>query len=218
MGIDVGRENTGVVTYDIANGEVCRNATIQLQLRDMRLTRSFNPQYYRLDLMASMLNELVKQDEPILSVIEDYIYGDRAATVEDLRGMDRDPLKLAEMHGMICSVFARNRVPMIKVSPTQMKLFMTGKGNADKRGMIKAVWNQYQVSMPDEHQYDALCAVHIGRFFILYCKDPRHDHFKNNTYRERVCYNLYMDKRFEGVGEKVVELIRLKSEVTDQAK
>lgn len=213
MGVDVGRENTGVVTYDIANGAVCRNATIRLQLRDMRLTRSFNPQYYRLDLMASMLNELIKQDEPILGSVEDYIYGDRAATAEDLQQMDRDPLKLAEMHGMLCSMFAKNNVPIIKPGNTTMKFFMAGHGHADKRKMIKAVYDEYKISMPDEHQYDALCAAHIGRYFALYCTNPTHKIFKSSPYKERTCYTLYMDKRFEGVGEKVRELIRERSEI-----
>lgn len=215
-GIDVGRENTGYATWDIENKQIHRHTTIRLPLADTRKTKSYNPIYYRLSLMDSMLEALIVADEPILAVVEDYIYGTRGVTPEDVENMDRDPLKLAEMHGVICSCIARCGVPLVKVSPTSMKLIMTGKGNTDKRKMIQAVYNTFKVSMPDEHQYDALCAAHIGRLYLLYINRPAHPIFLKDPVVERACNHLYMDKRYEGVAEEIRNRINAISEVVEK--
>lgn len=215
-GIDVGRENTGYTVWDIAEKRIHRNGTIKISLAEARKTKSYNPIYYRLSLMDSMLESFLMADTPILAVVEDYIYGTKGITVEDVENMDRDPLKLAEMHGVICSCVARCDIPLLKVSPTSMKLIMTGKGNSDKRKMIQAVYNTFKVSMPDEHQYDALCAAHIGRLYLLYITRPWHSVFSKYPVIERACNHLYMDKRYEGVSEEVRKRINTISEVVEK--
>jgi Holliday junction resolvasome RuvABC endonuclease subunit len=211
-GVDVGRQHTGVTTYDITEGKIYGNFTISLALADVRQSHPCNPQYYRLDLMGSILREKLREANPVLVVVEDYIYGKRPITAEDVENMDRDPLKLAEMHGRLCSVIASLDLPMIKISPSQMKLFATGSGTADKRKMIKHVYQQYKVSLEDEHQYDALAAAHIGRVFLLYLRNPMHKVFKNQYYAT-VCNNIMFDKRFEGVATMTRGLLEERSEV-----
>lgn len=215
-GIDVGRAHTAVVTYDVSESKVCSNHTIDLPLAQVRRSKSYGPQYYRLSLLGSMLETILKDEDPVLVMVEDYIYGKRGLTVEDVENMDRDPMKVAETHGLVYATIAKCDLPMIKTSPTQMKLFMTGNGLADKRKMIKSVYNVYRVSMPDEHQYDALCAAHIGRILLLYMTKPTHKLFTHNAYIERTCHNLIMDKKFEGVHDEMLKRIRIKSEVTSE--
>lgn len=124
--------------------------------------------------------------------------------------MDWDSLSLAEIHGVLMAVLGRWGIPAIKVSPTQMKYFMTGKGNCDKREMIKKVHDYYGEEMTDEHQFDALAAAHVGRHFIQYCHRPNS---LRPGYPRNVCNTLMYDKRFRGVAEKVKSNLQEFSEV-----
>jgi Holliday junction resolvasome RuvABC endonuclease subunit len=199
------------VIWNILEKRIDTATTIDISLGDARKARNYNPVYYREDFVASALGAVVKQfyntDMPIiLASVEDYVYGDKAATLEDFQNADKDPMKLAETHGVICSSLARMGIPIIKPSISLIKYFVTGYGHADKRRVIKHVHQIYGCSLPDEHQYDALAAVHVARYFVAFCRNPGKCNFKHHELK--AMNRLMTDRRFEGVGAEVKERYR----------
>jgi hypothetical protein len=161
------------------------------------------------NILRAMYDAIIKKDwEAAHEQARQIRDEDAIALVER---MDWDALALAEIHGVFLATLGRWGIPAIKVSPTQMKYFMTGNGKADKRLMIKMVYRYYKAEMPDEHQYDALAAAHIGRYFIQYCRKPQSI---KPGYPRSVCNTIMFDKRFKGVAEEVRLNLQKLSEVT----
>jgi len=203
IGIDVGRQHTGVVSWNLLEKKVDHNETINISLGEARSIRDYNSEHFRNNLIASMLVGILSNlgKEIILASVEDYIYGDKDATDEDVKNRDRSPLQLAETHGVILAALAKMEIPVIKPSASLMKYFVTGFGHSEKVKMIKAIWNIYKTSMPDEHQYDALCAVHVARYFVAYCISP--SSLKIKTYERNAMNQMMFDHRFHGVADEV---------------
>jgi len=206
LGIDPGRRHTGVVIWNILEKRIDTAVTIDISLGDARKTRNYNPAYYRENQIASMLFPIITKyyetDMPIvLASVEDYVHGDKAATLEDFQNSDKEPMKLAETHGVIHSLLAGRGIPIIKPSITLIKFFCTGYGFADKRRIIKSMYEIYKAGLSDEHQYDALAAVHVARYFVAYCRRPANCNFKHHELK--AMNRLLFDKRFEGVAAEV---------------
>lgn len=125
--------------------------------------------------------------------------------------MDWDALSLAEVHGIFMATLGKWGVPTIKISPTQVKYFATGRGRADKRAVIKSIYKSYDKELDDEHQFDALACVHIARYFVQYCHKPNS---LRPGYARNVCNTIMFDKRFKGVAEQVRLNLKKLSEIT----
>lgn len=60
-------------------------------------------------------------------------------------------------------IFGLGYEPPLLVSPSQVKKFATGAGNASKRDVERAVWRRYpDVELRDDNQADALVLAAIG--------------------------------------------------------
>ena len=91
--------------------------------------------------------------------------------------------KLIELGGIIKYDLWLKGVPYIKVPPTTLKKFITGKGNAKKEDIKLAVYKKYGREFKTSDEADAFSLVVLG---IKYCKTPS-DKFKGITQSEEGC-------------------------------
>ena len=50
----------------------------------------------------------------------------------------------------------------VLVTPSQLKKFVTGKGNADKNVVMKEVYKRFHIDTDDDNTADAVVLGHIG--------------------------------------------------------
>ena len=68
-------------------------------------------------------------------------------------------------------------IDILLVPPTTLKMFITGKGNADKEAVAIAVQNSLDVSFSTSDQYDAAGLLTMGEAYLdnrLLPRDRRH--------------------------------------------
>lgn len=104
----------------------------------------------------------------IASLIDKWHGEDRPAWVIESpsymsRGRSHDKV-LVGWHMLIdFMVFELGYNPPLLVTPSQLKKFATGAGNASKRDVERAVWKRYpDVELSDDNQADALVLAAIG--------------------------------------------------------
>ena len=203
IGIDPGRAYTGICVWDLVTKKVIYSSTFGMPLGEARKEVKFNPSWYRLSEMYNfLLSELADFRFSGVCLIEDYPYYGKM-TQEDYENMDRSPLQLAESHGAIYCAMAAMKIPCIKVTPTQMKYFVTGKGFADKRLVIKKVYELYQEPLLDEHQFDALGLCHMGRYLVVFALNPKK--FNEKGYEYLTLNSLLMDQRHAGFKKEIIK-------------
>ncbi len=77
----------------------------------------------RIGDLHEALFTLAQQHAPTLCVLESAFMGKNAQSA----------LKLGQARGAMIAAMSRCQVPMVELSPTEVKQFITGKGNADKQ-------------------------------------------------------------------------------------
>lgn len=203
IGIDPGRAYTGICVWDIVAKKIVYNGTFGMPLGEARKGAKWNPSWYRLSELNDFLRDELKDFRfSAVGLIEDYPYPGKM-NKEDFENMDRSPLQFAQTHGVIYSAMAAMQIPFIKVTPTQMKYFVTGYGHADKRQVIKHIFELYKEPLLDEHQFDALCLCHMGRYITVFAVDP--SLFKEDGYEYMTINSLLMDNRHAGFKREVIK-------------
>jgi Holliday junction resolvasome RuvABC endonuclease subunit len=166
-----------------------------------------NPEFARLFLLSRAVEKFIKEEiiqkecQSALAIVEDYAYGDSTISIEEFRKMDKMSLEVAEAYGVILSILASYSVPTIKVTPSQMKYFVTGDGHCQKTDIIKKMYKIYDVVMNDDHQYDALALAHIGRYFVLFCQNQ--NIIPEGTYEYNVIVRLAYDQKYTMVSKEL---------------
>ena len=205
IGIDIGRANTGTVIYDTIEKEVTAFTTIELPIAKVKRHAKFNATSYRLALLHDSLIRFIERNidtscgEPALAVIEDYAYGNAKISLEEFRKMDKMTLEVGEVNGVVYMTIYQLGIPMIKISPTQLKYFVTGDGSCDKIDVIRSMHKRYRYPLEDDHQYDALALCHIGRYYCVFCKNPAS--IPEGSYEYNVMINLAFDMKYASVSK-----------------
>ncbi len=208
IGVDIGRANTGVTIYDSILKTV-RSMTIELPIHKMRSKALFNPHSYRLSEARNTfisfvcnhvdIDMLGHQGEKCIAIVEDYAYGDKKITVEEFRKMDKMSLELAEVYGVIKEALFAMEIPIVMISPSQLKYFVTGNGRCEKTAIIKEMFRIYKASLSDDHQYDALALCHIGRYFTLFCQNQKA--IPEGSYEYNVVTKLAYDEKYSPIAK-----------------
>ena len=194
IGVDTGRQHTGIVVLDLSTMRLEDHVTCSISLKESRRSSAFNAGANRLNMLREFMAVYLKrlEGEDALACVEQYIWGSRFKVprekdlgsltpveyrhhmnmLREIAHTDRDPMQVAEIHGAVSTVFSQLRIPMIKPTPSEVKFLTVGYGHADKRAMIRGIHSLYGVSLDDEHQYDALAVAHVGRLFISFCLAP----------------------------------------------
>jgi Holliday junction resolvasome RuvABC endonuclease subunit len=102
--------------------------------------------------IASFVGNMCLEDEIDLAVIEGYGYGNHhtLATLVEIGFAIR------------CEVVRSRGVALVEVSPTSLKKFVTGRGNAKKSEMLSHLWKTWGIGLDDHNVGDAAGLALIG--------------------------------------------------------
>lgn len=134
MGLDLSLTGTGLVILN-ASGDAIDSMTISPKLRDME----------RLAFIRSTVGKVLSNYNPMLTCIEGYSMGSRAGQLASI----------GELGGVIKLLLHRNGFRYTIVAPTQLKKFVTGKGNAMKDEIMMHVYKRWGWEAKDNNQADA---------------------------------------------------------------
>lgn len=205
IGVDPGRRHTGICAWSMREKRVVGNMTFNMSVDQARKESPFNPEWWRLHCLRGEIVQFCEDFPNPVGVIEQYpFYG--KMTKEDFEKMDKSIMDLAETHGAIQCALAQLNAPSVKVTPTQVKCFVTGNGAADKRQVIKSVFAMYGTALEDEHQFDAMCMCHIGRYLVVFIVDPWR--LKKGTYEYNTCNDIKMYFKHKGFAEAILTLLK----------
>jgi crossover junction endodeoxyribonuclease RuvC len=151
FGIDpgFGRMGFGFVQYDGHGFELIDTGCIT--------TESDLSHGERLKIIAADLRQLLEQHQPDRVAIEELFFGKSTTTA----------MKVAEARGVAQLVCAELNLPILELKPNQIKLAVTGDGNADKgqmQEMVRRLLELDQVPKPDDAAdalATAICAATI---------------------------------------------------------
>lgn len=97
--------------------------------------------------------ELVRTLRPALVLIEGYSFGSQG------RGM-RD---IAELGGVLRAQLVGEQARVVEVSPSSLKKWATGKGNAGKVAVATSLTKRYGVEFSSDNKADCYALVELGR-------------------------------------------------------
>lgn len=150
LGIDPGLAGTGFALLADPNLVLSCSTVVTIPGRDGA----------RLLAITNHLRELLKADPPAEASIEEVFMGRNATSA----------VGVAQARGAILNVLEECGVPVFEYKPSQVKIILTGYGNADKNQIGRML--AAQVKMPegrlDDHARDAiaiaLCHARSRRF------------------------------------------------------
>lgn len=100
-----------------------------------------------------------KQGDKRLNIIRDRVRADAAGVglvmMEDLPRHAHGAGVTGMVQGAVRVVLNDLHIPYVLVTPATLKMFATGKGNADKSAMILAAFKRGGVEFADDNQCDA---------------------------------------------------------------
>ncbi len=148
FGIDpgFGRCGFGVVMFDGSDYEMIDTGCITTETETAHQDRLLEIEQ---DIM-----ELLTRTNPEVVVVEELFFGKSSTTA----------MKVAEARGVVLAAVARAGLPLIELKPNQIKLAVTGDGNADKtqmQQMVKRLLSLSSVPKPDDAA-DALAVAIAG--------------------------------------------------------
>lgn len=163
VGIDPSLNSLGIA-YRRADGAVyatCLHAGKTLR-GPARLSALRDAVMYHIDQVVPV--------RPSLVVLEGYAMGFGARNSSAITGM-------AELGGVLRVALYEHQIRTMIVPPTVLKLFVTGKGNADKSAVAKALQNEFKFNFSKSDQYDASGLLIMGEAALnarLLPRDARH--------------------------------------------
>lgn len=122
LGIDPGSTRAGFGFVESVGTKV--------KLLDCGLLKVLSKEpHLRLEELAKSYDLLLKKEKPDLVALEKLFFMKNIKT-----GME-----VAQARGVLMLVTAQNKVPFIEIAPTEVKRFIAGSGNADKKSVEKMV-------------------------------------------------------------------------------
>ena len=114
---------------------------------------------YRLVYIRNQLASVLQKAAPTLVVLEDYAMGARGNNM----------FHIGELGGILKALIWERSIDLLLLSPTMLKLAITGKGNADrgkagkgKPEMRKALNDRFGYDIPQNDEADAAGLMIIG--------------------------------------------------------
>lgn len=163
IGIDPGIGSTGYGILEISpakNKNKLKAKCLTFGLISTTLKENF-PQ--RLKRLYFEINKLIKQYRPGVLVIENVFFFKNLKTF----------IPVSRAEGAIILAAARNKVPVLEVTPLQVKLEVAGYGRSEKKEVetaIKKLLRIKEIPRPDDIA-DALGVALCGAIKLAKCKD-----------------------------------------------
>ena len=111
----------------------------------------------RIRYIRDAVEEALNRYTPDLVAFEGYALG--------FRGKSNIIFDLGELGGVLKLLILERSIDILLVPPTSLKLFATGKGNADKEKVSLAVRSMLGVTFSTSDQYDAAGLMLMGEMF-----------------------------------------------------
>ena len=108
----------------------------------------------RLQLIASEVSRTIQAWNPALVILEAY-----APNPRNMKTI----ITQVEVGTVIKQILFRERFPWVEVKPSTLKKWTTGKGNADKEGMAKAVKQRWSLATWSHDIVDAFALAQMGQ-------------------------------------------------------
>lgn len=177
IGIDPSITSTGIVV--LRNGEIERALTtknkpelgviervrrIYEQINNVieNLATCSSAAYFAANYLESppLSPKKIQWEPPSLIVIEGFSYGSKGRGVFDIAYLGYRIREELERYR------TEDDIPWLEVSPSQLKQFATGKGNANKEIVLQQVYKRWGVELTDNNQADAYVLAQIGRAYL----------------------------------------------------
>ena len=151
IGLDISLSNSGIVKLDTENNTISK-FTIKTHPNPNRMAR------------------LEKFWKIFLEIIDDYCFGDKVLANKVLFSLEdysyairnsRSLISLAEQGGLIRFHFHKIGANLQLYAPAEVKKFATGKGNAKKELMIKAVYKKWGFDTNDQNLADGYVVARL---------------------------------------------------------
>jgi len=142
LGIDPGLANTG---YGVINYEKCRAENIEYGSISTSHQEDFARRLFQI---YSRLDQLIKKHRPAKVGIEKIYFAKNAKTA----------MQVGQAKGVAMLAAALNKVPIVELTPLQVKRSLSGYGKADKgqiQKMVKLLLKLKEIPRPS-HAADAL--------------------------------------------------------------
>lgn len=124
----------------------------------------YNPQNeleHKLKKMYEDVKDLVLEYKPEVVSIEGQFFGRNARTLRSL---------CESVGAMKVAVLLNSDCPIIDYTPSELKITLTGKGQASKEEMIESVESKFGITLPDD-EADSIAA---GLAYIMFHPDEAH--------------------------------------------
>lgn len=118
----------------------------------------------RLMFFRNAIERHIKRVSPDLVAYEGYALG--------FRGKSNTLFDLGELGGVLKLLILEMGVDILLVPPNNLKLFTTGKGNADKSQVSVAVGEALDVKFSTSDQYDAAGLLWMGETYRKFSGKP----------------------------------------------
>jgi crossover junction endodeoxyribonuclease RuvC len=138
LGIDPGIADTGFGLIEKGAG----GKLIYLACGSIK-TKAGLPMAERLEILNNQLEEIIKKYQPKLAAVEELFFQNNAKTA----------IIVGEARGVILLTCRKNKVPIVELTPLQVKQTIAGFGRADKRQvqkMVKLLLNLKEIPKPDD--------------------------------------------------------------------
>ena len=168
VGIDPSLTGTGIIV--LRNGELGKALTTKNEpkLGTIERVRRIYEQINNVieNLSTCYVNayigdkRMIRWEPPSLIVIEGFSYGSKGRGVFDIAYLGWRIREELERYR------TEDDIPWLEVSPSQVKQFATGKGNANKEIVLQQVYKRWGVEFNDNNQADAYVLAQIGRAYL----------------------------------------------------
>lgn len=168
VGIDPSLTSTGIIV--LRNGELGKALTTKNEpkLGTIERVRRIYEQINNVieNLSTCYVNayigdkRMIRWEPPSLIVIEGFSYGSKGRGVFDIAYLGWRIREELERYR------TEDDIPWLEVSPSQVKQFATGKGNANKEIVLQQVYKRWGVELTDNNQADAYVLAQIGRAYL----------------------------------------------------
>jgi crossover junction endodeoxyribonuclease RuvC len=159
VGIDPSLTGTGIIV--LRNGELGKALTTKNEpkLGTLKRVKKIGDEIF--GIINNLTNDAETEWEaPALIVIEGFSYGSKGRGVFDIAYLGWRIREELERYR------TEDDIPWLEVSPSQVKQFATGKGNANKEVVLQQVYKRWGVELTDNNQSDAYVLAQIGWAYL----------------------------------------------------
>ena len=138
IGLDLANKS-GICILDNESGKVLYSDSINLAKGDSQK---------RLVKLREIVNQAIKTYSPEEMAIEDVFLPAKTSP--------KTPIALGELRGIAKLCAAENKIPVFFYAPRQVKMAVTGYGNARKEDVVHFIQAEFNLTVKDDNEADAI--------------------------------------------------------------